>query len=328
MSKRNLAILSVLFSVFFIFETTARAQQTEAAAESKLFQVMLPVRAERVAPPSVPAEINQMLDRIVAAGKGKFDRGETEVLVWSGAGYQKAQADALIDRVTGAFKNAGWQYAPEGEEGGMKTFSATTGNPPRALVGFFFAHEQGLILTAMELLPNGHAANSQNAGNDFSSEPVAPLPSQSVSNANGGASIVGSWSNGYVSTLVQYAPVYGPPSSTPGKSRTWSYTFNADGTYSFTGLMQLQNAGCSNTIFQDKRGRYTIDGDRLTLTLTKNLWRTTDSCLASGNKEMEGKHEPETYTVTVGRAASGKPQVCLKNGEGEGSETCFERKER
>lgn len=81
MFKKNLVALFVLFSAIFIFSSAARAQETTAAAESKLFQVMLPVSAERVAPESVPAEIKQLFEKVTAAGKGKFKQGDTEVLL-------------------------------------------------------------------------------------------------------------------------------------------------------------------------------------------------------------------------------------------------------
>jgi hypothetical protein len=63
--------------------------------------------------------------------------------------------------------------------------------------------------------------------------------------------------------------------------------------------------------------------------LTKNLWRTTNNCLASANKEAEGEHKPETYTFSVKPGESGKQELCLNLGEGEsGAGGCFARKEK
>ena len=88
--------------------------ETEAANESQLLRVTLPANAQRVLPQSVPAEITQTLDKITSAGKGKFRKGDSEVLLWGGANYSKANAATIINKLTGNLKTAGWQFSIEG----------------------------------------------------------------------------------------------------------------------------------------------------------------------------------------------------------------------
>jgi hypothetical protein len=107
MLKEALTNLVIIFSAILISGATARAQETVAAAESHLLQVMIPANAQRVAPESVPAVITEMFDKVTAAGEGKFRRGDSEVLLWAGEGYRKANAPQILSRLTGAIKNAG-----------------------------------------------------------------------------------------------------------------------------------------------------------------------------------------------------------------------------
>ena len=103
----------------------------------------------------------------------------------------------------------------------------------------------------------------------------------------------------------------------------FEYKFHPDGTFEQVGLMQMTTYSCTTSYFNDKRGRYTIDGDRLTLTLTKNFWRQQNSCSSAGNKEVNHKLDPETYTFRVKRNDRGREALCFDSGNGE---ACYERK--
>src|SRR5919107_1765533 len=155
MLKKALTNLVILFSAILILGSTACAQETQAAAESHLLQVMIPANAQRVAPASVPAAINEMFDKVTAAGEGKFRRGDSEVLLWAGEGYQKANAPRILSRLTGAIQNAGWQYSVEGVDNDVTIFTALRESPRRAVLGFYGVTDEALIVAAMEILPNG-----------------------------------------------------------------------------------------------------------------------------------------------------------------------------
>jgi hypothetical protein len=133
--------------------------------------------------------------------------------------------------------------------------------------------------------------------------------------------IVGTWSNGYSSIWSGYRPTTGPQSFTPGRSHAWKYIFHPNGTFEFTGLMQMTVYSCTTTYFQDKRGQYAINGNRITLTLSKNFWRKQEGCSPSSNTEIDHKLDPETYTFRVKRNQYGKNEVCLDRGDGE---SCYE----
>ena len=178
MLKEALANLVIIFSAILILSATARAQETVAAAESHLLQVMIPAHAQRVAPESVPAAINEMFDKVTAAGEGKFRRGDSEVLLWAGEGYQKANAPRILSRLTGAIQNAGWQYSVEGVENGVTVFTALRTSPRRAVMGFYGVTDEALVVAATELVPNGgDAAGVGRAGQEeASAEPSSPAP--------------------------------------------------------------------------------------------------------------------------------------------------------
>ena len=315
MLKEALAKLVILFTAILIFGATASAQETVAAAESHLLQVVIPANAQRVAPESVPAVVTEMFEKVTAAGEGRFRRGDSEVLLWAGESYKKADAPRIVSRLTGAIKNAGWQYSVEGEEDGVTVFTALRESPRRAVMGFYGATDKALILAATELLPNGGVG--QKGQVEAGAQPARPLKN------SGGASIVGTWGDGYASTLVIRTPVVGPPSSTPGRSHMFEYRFHPDGTFEHVSLVQMTTYSCTTSYFNDKRGRYTIDRDRLTLAPAKNFWRQQNSCSSAGNKEINHKLDPETYTFRVKRNDRGKEALCFDSGNGE---ACYERK--
>ena len=310
MFKKISAFLLILFSVVFVFGSTAHAQETEAASESNLIGVALPSGAQRVLPGSMPASIMEGFDKVVPAD-GSFEKGDLEVLVWMGGDYKQANAPATVSRLTGALKNAGWQYAVERNDNGITVFSLRKeGAKRRAIIGYYGATPEALVWAWMEFFPAD--------GKQTSADDEAPVSDQVN---QGGGSVVGTWSNGYISR-VGVTPQNGPYSYTPGRSQSFKYTFHPNGTFEFTGLMQFQQYSCTTSYFQDKRGRYTIDGSRITLTLTKNFWRQQDSCVASSNKEINHKLDPETYTFSVRRNKYGKDEVCFNSGEGD---ACYER---
>lgn len=322
MLKEALANLLIIFSAILIFGATARAQETVAAAESQLLQVMIPANAQRVAPESVPAVITEMFDKVTAAGEGKFRRGDSEVLLWAGESYRKANAPKIMSRLTGAIQNAGWQYSVEGVENGVTVFTALRESPRRAVMGFYGVTDEALIVAATEILPNGSegVVAGRKGREEAMTEPTRPV------NSSGGASILGSWYDGYDSLLIRRTPENNPGGpSTGGRSHYFQYQFHPDGTFEFTGIMQMTTYSCTTTYFNDKRGRYTIDGDRLTLTLSKNFWRQQYGCSPSSNKEINHKLDPEVYTFRVKRNASGKEALCFDSGGGDG-EACYERK--
>jgi hypothetical protein len=135
--------------------------------------------------------------------------------------------------------------------------------------------------------------------------------------------IVGEWHNGSVSMLQEKNTVTGR--TTPSNGSTFTYKFFADGRFEFIGYMKSTMYGCTTDLFNDKRGKVEIDGDRITLVPTKNYWKNTYSCAPASNKEKNHTLEKETYTWRTKEDDYGKTLVCLANAKGE---TCYRREEK
>src|SRR5262245_12902140 len=88
--------------------------------------------------------------------------------------------------------------------------------------------------------------------------------------------LVGIWKTGGLSTTDDVNTVTG--SRTASNGNTLKYEFKADGRFAFVGYMQSTMYGCTTALFNDKQGRYSLNGSQLTLTLAKNFWRNTYSC--------------------------------------------------
>lgn len=316
MFKKNLAALFVLFSAIFIFDQTARAQETEPVTSSNLTGIALPAGANRVLPGSIPAEVTQAFDKIAAAGSGKFRKGDSEVLVWADSNYTKTNASAIINRLTATLRSAGWQYAVEGTEDGLTIFTAyKEAAPRRGLVGFHGATDDALIFSWMEILPvNGNVQN-QADNNSQSNEDVAPV-------RNSGGSLVGTWTNGTTSMLGEKNMTTGVVTSRNGS--TYKYVFHANGSFEFIGYMASTMYGCTTSLFNDKRGKYQISGNQITFTPSKNFWRNQYSCSPASNKERDYTLERETYEFRTKQDEYGKMLVCLANAKGE---SCYRRED-
>jgi len=134
--------------------------------------------------------------------------------------------------------------------------------------------------------------------------------------------IVGTWQTGGMSMTGERNTVTG--STTPSNGNTQKYVFGADGRFSFVGYLQSTQYGCATALFNDKQGKYSIEGSTLTLIPSKNFWRQTYSCSPASNKERNYTLERETYDVSTKTDDYGKAFICLANEKGE---TCY-RKEK
>ena len=310
---KNLTALLNLFSLLFVFSLTISAQETKSISSSGLAGISLPAGAQRVTPESVPADITQTLDKIVAGGGDKLRKGDTEVLVWAGTNYSKANAKIIINRLTDTLKVAGWNYSVEGSEGGLTVFSLSKkGLNPQVIIGFYGATDDALIFTWMEVLSNG--------GSDATAVKEKP------SNHNAGVStdsVVGTWTNGNVSTLSEKNLTTGAISSRGGS--TFKYVFNADGSFSFVGLINSTMYGCTTSLFNDKRGRYEISGSKITLVPSKNFWRNMYSCSPASNKERDYVLERETYSFRTKTEEYGATLICLAKAGSD--EACYRREQ-
>jgi hypothetical protein len=163
---------------------------------------------------------------------------------------------------------------------------------------------------------NGNVRNQ--SGNDSRSsreDQIAPA-------RNSGGSIVGTWTNGSTSMLGEKNMTTGVVTSRNGS--TYKYVFNADGSFEFIGYMESTMYGCTTALFNDKRGKFAISGDRITFTPSKNYWKNTYSCAPNSNKERDYTLEQETYSWRTKQDDYGKTLICLANAKGE---SCYRRED-
>lgn len=309
LNKNFLALLALLTAVF-IFSSAAAAQteETMAASSSDLVGVSLPANAQRVLPESVPAEINQTVDKLFASSEGKLRRGETEVLVWTGANYKKANATTIVNRLTGTLKTAGWQYEVSGAENGVTVFSLLKdGAKRRGLLGFYGATDDALIFVWTEVL-----AGRNNAATNEKDSIETTIKSARNGSAN---NIIGTWRTGGMSTMADVNTVTG--ATTPSNGSTIKYVFTADGRFENVGLIQSTMYGCTTSLFNDKRGKYELNGSTLTLIPSKNYWKQQNSCAPSSNKERDYTLDRETLEVRTKTDEYGKLFICLTSAKGE-----------
>lgn len=312
-------ILAVVLTVFSL-GGVIWSQSVESAASSSLTGVALPSNAQRIGAASVPAEISGTLEKIVASADGKLRQGDSEVLAWGGAGYKKANATNIVGKLRGALQGAGWKYETGGTADGVTLFRALKdGQQPRAVVGFYAANDDVMMLAWTEIL----AANAS-AQNSIENNPqTASMQNAAAKSGNAGlGEIVGEWHNGRVSMLQEKNLATGQVTSSNGS--TFTYKFFADGRFEYIGYIKSTMYGCTTDLFNDKRGKVEISGSQLTLVPSKNYWKNTYSCSPASNKERDYVLERETYTFRTKTDEYGKTLICLANAKGE---SCFRREE-
>lgn len=138
------------------------------------------------------------------------------------------------------------------------------------------------------------------------------------------AELVGNWTSGNVSLLQEQNVTTGQLTSSYGS--TIGYSFSADGAFRFAGLMKSTMYGCTTTLWNDRRGRVTVAGDKITFTPTKDYWLNTNSCAPSSNKEKNKELEAKTYNFEIG-TKEGREWLCMREvGKTEASDiVCYPR---
>jgi hypothetical protein len=134
--------------------------------------------------------------------------------------------------------------------------------------------------------------------------------------------ITGYWKTGNVGSIQYQNRVTG--STRPGRGSLFWYKFYANGTYEFVGYMETTMYNCTTTLFNEIKGRYSLDGSMISLNPTRDFWKNTNSCAASGNKETTKTPTKKSLQFEVRTDEYGKQLLCVNEGSGE---TCY-RKEQ
>ena len=138
------------------------------------------------------------------------------------------------------------------------------------------------------------------------------------------SNLVGRWFNGSTSILQEQNMSTGAISSKYGSSI--GYEINADGTFQYAGLIKSTMYGCTTTLWNDRRGRISIEGDVITFRPNKDYWLNTYSCYPSSNKEKNKELQNQAFNFEVG-TKNGKEWLCLREvGKTEVKDiTCYPR---
>lgn len=147
MSGRKISVLLTLLGLTLVPASAARAQvKTEQARTSNFVKVWLPSDAEEITPETVPAQITQVLKQVVAnAGRGHFKQYDTQVLIWRGAAFEKAGADATLKSLMGKFKKMEYRYEAGETAEGVTPFRIDDDSAGTTVVGFYLVTQDGLL---------------------------------------------------------------------------------------------------------------------------------------------------------------------------------------
>ena len=121
--------------------------------------------------------------------------------------------------------------------------------------------------------------------------------------------LVGKWFEGSASILAEQNQITGAITSRYGS--TIGYTFEADGTFRYAGLIKSTMYSCTTTLWNDRRGRYMVSGDVITFKHTKDYWLNTNSCSASSTKETNKPLVTTKYNFEIG-VREGRTWLCMR----------------
>jgi hypothetical protein len=179
----NKIFTTFVFLVFlFAFGSQAAAQNDggERADLSQLLQVNLPAGALRLDKSKIPAEFDQLFDKLFAATDGKIKKGRIEVLGW--VGNRQSKASRLMNETVGNLQTAGWNYEVGEKTGGLTFFViGKTAPTKRGFAGFWAATDDGLILVLAEMLAVANAAADNGRTNSIemrSAQNISPADAQ------------------------------------------------------------------------------------------------------------------------------------------------------
>lgn len=134
--------------------------------------------------------------------------------------------------------------------------------------------------------------------------------------------VLGYWKNGSVGAISYQNRVTG--ATKPGRGSMFWYKFLPNGNYEFVGYMEVTMYNCTTTLFNEIKGKYSVDGSTISLNPSRDYWKNTNSCAASGNKESTKTPTRKSVEFVVKDDEYGKQLLCLNDG---GTETCY-RKEQ
>lgn len=312
--KKTSILFAIILTVLMSLAAAQAQEETEPIAVSNIVGTDLPAKALRILPNSVPAEVQQTLEKIVAAGEGKIRQGDTEVVVWAGAGYKKSNAPQITNQLREAWQAGGWTFEVGGEADGATLFTLLKdGSERRAVVGFYGATEDAFVLAITELHQNGVNTKSQ----AVVEEPEVKTPVKSNASMR---DLVGKWEkkSTFGGRVDSNTGVY------LGSSGNYeSYEFFADGRVAYSTLISVQQGRCNLSAFSQSKGRTSVSGSEMTINLGAGTVDRKDTCTPAKDYTKQTSATSTTYGWTVGKDEYGVVQLCLT--QPDGKQFCYRR---
>jgi hypothetical protein len=312
MKKRELLSLLSCIAAFFIFNTVYVSAQSNEASEpttvSSVADTNLPWGAQRILPGKVPAEFDQLLDKVLAEGDSKVKGGEREILAWEGNYKNASKANELKGQLQSNLKKEGWQYQTVAHEGDVEVFGLVKdGAQPRALLGFFVSNDEVFVCALMEI-------QKADASVALESRPTDNRVSSS-------GSIVGKWFRTTGGSTIDWTG-----KTTLKGGEDFTFEFFSDGTVHYTRKKEILNVmQCRINSTDDASGHYKLSGATLTIDLGAMRSANSNSCDAKQNYNKTLGNSSMTVQIQIKQmddiTRPDKPYtMCF-----DGNEVCYEK---
>lgn len=311
----------------------AQSDEVFSVNKSTMTGANLPAGALKMREESVPAEMKDTLAQLIAAGGDEIRQGDSEVLLWMGGSYKKANSAQLTKKLETALQSSGWTYEIGKQDNDVIIFTLYRTAPTRrALIGFFAMDNDAYVFALTEMLradaPVTESKN-QTENQTEEEEPTnnTPIGDSSLFTKGGNSpTLVGKWWRGEGSGFVDYT---GKTRYKSGKN--FNFEFFADGTVVYTfNLDVLSIVQCRTKEDSKQRGKYTVSGDTLTITLAAGTSVGSSTCEKSDNFRKTTPAATITKKFTIKRMESmarpDKPwTLCFDGQEGD---SCFEKENK
>lgn len=149
---------------------------------------------------------------------------------------------------------------------------------------------------------------------------VAIIVVQAYSALGQSSEVSGYWKNGSVGSIQYQNRVTGATKS--GRGSLFTYRFLPNGNYEFIGYMEVTMYNCTTTLFNQITGKYAVDGSTINLNPSRDFWKNTNSCAASGNKQLTQTPKRKSLEFQIKDDEYGRQLLCVYEGE---VETCYRK---
>lgn len=327
LKKLLFTFLIITTAAAFGQKAIAQSDETFPVQKSNLAETNLPSNALKIREASVPVEIKKTLAKLIAAGGDKIRQGGSEVVIWTGGGYRKSNSAQLTKKLQIALQTSGWTYEVGERSEEFVLFSLFRETPSRrVLVGFFVPSDDAYIFALTEMLAaNAPVIETENEIKEESSN-NGGNGGTFTSGGGGSPSVVGKWWRGAGSGFIDYT------GKTQYKSgETYTFEFFPDGTVEYVYDSDvLSIVQCRTKETSKARGKYSVNGDTLTINLDAGNAVGSSSCEAKRNFRKTTPASTITKKFTIKKMESiARPDnpwtLCFDGQEGN---SCFEKQSK